>query len=277
MANMALIQEKGGCAKSTTAQQIAATYNLARHGASQLLEQDDQNMHCAFLTSSAIEAKQVKLGSENRALEAAQELLVSLRKPTVIDLGGNRTCTVMSREMAANGLLELQDLIMVPVTNPDIEVMKARNVLEMLDEVAPHVRRTIVIARTYQDIRNPADDSILDGAFRTARSLAQEFKIPREHILIFPHCDAVWLCRDLGMTVYEAAMHAPEALADISKSMRELALAGRTDELGSLGELKAAYSKAVEALPLIQHLHSKIDRIIGVDAAAQPAKAAKAK
>lgn len=277
MANIAVVQEKGGVGKSTTSQQVGATYNLDRLGVSQLLEQDDQNMHCDFLTSSAIEARQVKLGSENRALEAAQELLVSLRKPTVIDLGGNRTCTVMMREMAANGLLELLDLMMVPVTSPDIDVAKARNVLEMLDAVAPHVRRTIVIGRCYQDIRNPADDSILDGQFRAVRSLAQEFKIPRENILIFPHCDAVWLCRDLGMTVYEAAMRAPEALADISKSMRELALAGRTDELGSLGELKAAYSKALEALPLIQHLHSKIDRIIGVDAAAQPAKAAKAK
>lgn len=277
MANTAVMQEKGGCGKSTLAQQVAATYNLARHGISQLLEQDDQNMHCSFLTKSAIKAKQIKLGSENRALEVAQELLVSQQEPTVIDLGGNRTCTVMSREMGANGLLDLQDLIFVPVTSPGIDVEKARNVLEMLDAVAPHVRRTIVISRCYQDIRNPEDDSILDGQFRAARSLAQEFKIPRENIMIFPHCDAVWLCNDLGMTVYEAAMRAPEALADISKTMRELALAGRTDELGSLGELKAAYSKALEALPLIQHLHSKIDRIIGVDSAAQPAKAAKAK
>jgi len=93
-----VINKKGGCGKSTFSNQILSAYLFQKAKAKvDLVEIDDENKDCLTFSSTEIfNGKSLK----TRDVEASLDTILSSKKDTIIDVGGNKTSSLFFNEMS---------------------------------------------------------------------------------------------------------------------------------------------------------------------------------
>lgn len=145
---------KGGSGKSTTAMHLLAPWVLSRQGTANLVELDDENTDSADFSSSAIKTKRLPLGKEKSAYLAVEKLIErSMNELVIVDIGGNRTCTITLRNLAEMGADDEIDMIVVPVSSSGKDVDNASKTIDLIKAEIQHFKGPIVlvISRTSTD------------------------------------------------------------------------------------------------------------------------------
>ena len=114
---IAVVNTKGGASKSTVAFQVAAASFLAKNQEVQLIEFDDENKDSETFSSSKIESYQVEIGDGTDIEEVLKNtLLVSSSENLVIDVGGNKTTTIIIDGLKKTRLYRKIDLFIIPMS-----------------------------------------------------------------------------------------------------------------------------------------------------------------
>jgi hypothetical protein len=95
-------QTKGGVGKSTVAMQVVAPYLYKKHGKKILyIEIDDENNDSQSFTSTQIVEK--KMLSTNKITELDELILTDDNHQVIVDVGGNKTSSLVLEEIAKIG------------------------------------------------------------------------------------------------------------------------------------------------------------------------------
>lgn len=277
--NFIILQNKGGVGKSTFAQQIAATFNLAANNKAFITELDDQNHDSAGLTNSIIVTKQQPVKSKQFLKNAWSEMdILSLDDTNkIIDVGGNLTAdwfieAVVGTPFIANDV----DAVFIPVIDNDISVSNAQKIYEKLaahDELSELLDKVIfVINNVSSDYTENVDkedfdkESFISSIEKRYYNAFDLFETKNKPYLIVGQMDAIENAKlEFKMTAYEIAKNFKE----LNKEATATAIATFKDKGASKFEKTSAGARVLTTtncknvyMPQILFAHKQLQEIL---------------
>ena len=194
---IAVVNTKGGASKSTVAFQVAAASFLAKKQEVQLIEFDDENKDSETFSNSKIKSIQVEIGDGTDIEEVLKNtLLVSNDENLVIDIGGNKTTTIIIDGLKKTRLYRKIDLFIIPMSGGYQDLKNAEKTYEMIKGFG------VPVIFALSRVRNPKRLKFQYGEF---------FKVfPNEKYLILKESDVIDLSRRNAKSIYEIAFDEEE-------------------------------------------------------------------
>jgi len=197
---IAVVNTKGGASKSTVAFQVAAASFLAKKQEVQLIEFDDENKDSETFSNSKIKSSQVEIGDGTDVDEVLKDtLLVPNDKNLVIDVGGNKTTTIIIEGLKKTRLYRKIDLFIIPMSGGYQDLKNAEKTYEMIKGF------DVPVIFALSRVRNPKRLQFQYGDFFRA--------FPEAEYLILTESDVVDLSRRNGKSIYEIAFDEAEKKA----------------------------------------------------------------
>jgi hypothetical protein len=190
---IAVVNTKGGASKSTVAFQVAAASFLAKKQEVQLIEFDDENKDSETFSNSKIKSSQVEIGDGTDVDEVLKDtILVPKDKNIVIDVGGNKTTTIIIEGLKKTRLYRKIDLFIIPMSGGYQDLKNAEKTYEMIKGFG------VPVIFALSRVRNPKRLQFQYGDFFRAFPEKGEY-------LILTESDVVDLSRQNGKSIYEIA------------------------------------------------------------------------
>ncbi len=187
---------KGGAAKSTNAQQVAATFSLSKNREVTLYELDDENQDSASFTKTKIKTEQIKLGDYSGLTNQLRELFLGNKNDVVIDIGGNRTTTEFLKALNASRMYKKVDLFIIPITSGSQDVKNARDTFDAIKGFG------VPIIFSLSRCRHEANSGRVRFQYK---GFFDEFKKDIAPYYVLRDSDSIDLSRMFKKTVYELA------------------------------------------------------------------------
>jgi hypothetical protein len=189
---IAVVNTKGGASKSTVAFQVAAASFLAKKQEVQLIEFDDENKDSETFSNSKIKSSQVEIGDGTDVDEVLKDtILVPKDKNIVIDVGGNKTTTIIIEGLKKTRLYRKIDLFIIPMSGGYQDLKNAEKTYEMIKDFG------VPVIFALSRVRNPKRLQFQYGDFFRA--------FPKEKYFILTDSDVIDLSRTQKKSVYEIA------------------------------------------------------------------------
>jgi len=132
---IAVVNTKGGAGKSTFALQIAASYFLYNKKAVELIEFDDENKDAESFPNSSIRTRQVKVGDGSAITDILRETLLKKQaENTVLDVGGNKTTTILIEGLKKSMLYKRIDLMIIPMSGGTQDLKNAEKTYDLVKD-----------------------------------------------------------------------------------------------------------------------------------------------
>jgi hypothetical protein len=266
--NILVVSTKGGTGKSMLSQQILATYNLSRFGKSKIVEVDDENLDSKWLASgeSQIHAVQVSLGSDPDDFPMAiAEALPIDSEGLVLDVGGNRTASIVIKELSRmRARARVLDAICIPISDNRMGVTNAERTLKEI-EASPDGKYLIsrcflAVNRVRARSARSIDDPKLIRRFRQAAMLARKWRM---EVLIVHDMDGAENLAPLGKTIFEIADVAEDLNEQLCDQIVAAHKSGDLERTALLDDLQWGVSVAAnDFLPLVKFSHEQLDGIL---------------
>jgi len=190
--NIAVVNTKGGASKSTVAFQVAAASFLAKKQEVQLIEFDDENKDSETFSNSKIKSSQTEIGDGTDIEEVLKStLLVPNDQNIVIDVGGNKTTTMIIEGLKKTRLYRKIDLFIIPMSGGYQDLKNAEKTYEMIKGFG------VPVIFALSRVRNPKRLQFQYGDFFRA--------FPNASYLILTESDVVDLSRRNKKSIYEIA------------------------------------------------------------------------
>ncbi len=197
---IAVVNTKGGASKSTVAFQVAAASFLAKKQEVQLIEFDDENKDSETFSNSKIKSSQVEIGDGTDVDEVLKDtILVPKDKNIVIDVGGNKTTTIILEGLKKTRLYRKIDLFIIPMSGGFQDLNNAIKTHDILKQFG------VPVIFALSRVRNPKRLQFQYGDFFRA--------FPVETYLILTESDVIDLSRRNGKSIYEIAFDEAEKRA----------------------------------------------------------------
>jgi len=219
------ISSKGGVGKSTIAMQIATPY-LFVHNDTQPIkyyEFDDENQdYLSFGDSSLSIRKSVEV-SDNFLREEITEIF-SRNESVCVDIGGNKTTTMALKAFRDSGMINLVDLIIIPLLDGEQDGINASIVYNTLKHLNPDIKILFILnkVKNKDKIHYQFENYFGDprGIFNTKYALKtylsdEDF----ENYAIMLDNDVIKYSRRFGLTIYEIAKQERDFVDDLRKNM----------------------------------------------------------
>jgi hypothetical protein len=172
--------------------QVAAASFLAKKQEVQLIEFDDENKDSETFSNSKIKSSQVEIGDGTDVDEVLKDtLLVPNDKNLVIDVGGNKTTTIIIEGLKKTRLYRKIDLFIIPMSGGYQDLKNAEKTYEMIKGF------DVPVIFALSRVRNPKRLQFQYGDFFRA--------FPKEKYFILTDSDVVDLSRQNGKSIYEIA------------------------------------------------------------------------
>lgn len=253
------ISTKGGCGKSTIAQQVAAPYLLEREGAGILIELDDQNVDSSWMTDSQIQSRQIIVDGD--ASFAILDLFEEFAgKSFVLDIG-NQTSEAALAAMGRNGLIGRFDLILVPVKDVGQDLENAKRTIKRIREDEPAAKIVLILTGLSRKTQDP-NDRRLRALYGDIFDVGEDMNVP---VLIMPGVEGYGLSRNFGKALLEIASGADDLIAQLREQSLILDREGKGKEARRRMVLIEVVAIAKEATNWVKYLHSKFDELRGAD------------
>ncbi len=189
---IAVVNTKGGASKSTVAFQVSAASFLAKKQEVQLIEFDDENKDSETFSNSKIKSFQVEIGDGTDVDEVLKDtLLVPNDKNLVIDVGGNKTTTIIIEGLKKTRLYRKIDLFIIPMSGGYQDLKNAEKTYEMIKGFG------VPVIFALSRVRNPKRLQFQYGDFFRA--------FPDADYIILTESDVIDLSRQNGKSIYEIA------------------------------------------------------------------------
>lgn len=257
---------KGGGGKSTNAQQILATHNLAKFGKSKIHELDDENLDSAYLDRSAVEAEQIELGNiPDEFAGAVAAAFPYGAENLVVDVGGNRTTTIVIKELSRlTARAMMVDAIVIPISDNRMSVINAEKTLNAI-KASSHgeelIKKTIIsLNRVRATKAQDIDNAAIQWRFRNAINLIKDWDLP--YFFVYD-MDGIENLAPLGLTIYEIAQEREELISHLVKRVKEAFKEGDQDKVMALDDLQWGVNVAADDFwPLIKRSHEMLDKAL---------------
>jgi hypothetical protein len=227
-----VVNTKGGASKSTVAFQVAAASFLARNEDVKLIEFDDENKDSATFSHSQIQTEQVEIGNGTDVEEVLKStLLISKEQNIVIDVGGNKTTTIIIEGLKKTRLYRKIDLFIIPMSGGYQDLKNAEKTYEMIKGFG------VPVIFALSRVRNPKRLQFQYGDF------FQTF--PGAGHIILTESDVIDLSRQNGKSVFEIA-HDKEKKEALEALLDEAFDADDNRKIGQISTLLQIFDESEE-------------------------------
>jgi len=247
---IAVVNTKGGASKSTVAFQVAAASFLAKKQEVQLIEFDDENKDSETFSNSKIRSTQVEIGDGTDVDEVLKDtLLVPNDKNLVIDVGGNKTTTIIIEGLKKTRLYRKIDLFIIPMSGGYQDLKNAEKTYELIKDFG------VPVIFALSRVRNPKRLQFQYGDFFRA--------FPDAEYLILTESDVVDLSRSNKKSIYEIAYDS-ESKAILEDGLDKAFNADNNDEIAFYSTLLQIFDESEDYVEkILTPAFEKIENLRG--------------
>ena len=204
-----VINTKGGVGKSTAAVQLVAPYLYNKtNDKVRLVEFDDENKDADTFDSDILDANQEKVLSGGDLDKSLIDNLIN-NDYIVIDVGGNKTTTIILDKLDETGMSNLIDIAFIPLTDGEQDAINAIKTYNRIKSLNDSIKVIFVLSRVdstmdtnLQFINFFGDvDNRIDGR----NGLIDKVDDTDKNIIKLYNSDVIKYSRLFGITAYELA------------------------------------------------------------------------
>lgn len=185
-----ILNTKGGASKSTVAFQVAAASFLAKNEPIILVEFDDENKDSENFVHSKINTKQIKVGDGTDIDSVLRDtLLTNTNENIIVDVGGNRTTTIIIEGLKATRLFKSTSLFIIPMSGGSQDLKNAEKTYDMIKDF------DVPILFGLSRVRNPKRINFQYGDFFQ--------KFPNHDYFLLTESDVIDLSRKQKKSIFE--------------------------------------------------------------------------
>jgi len=216
---------KGGVGKSTTATQLLVPYlyeNLYKklNDKVNLIELDDENLDSkSFANSEILKAEQIKVASGDLEGNLIEKVLGY--NDFVIDIGGNKTTTIVLNKIDELGLIDTLDAIFIPLTDGEQDAINAYKTYRLIKDFNKNIKTFFVLSRVDEnmDLELQFIDFFgdLKGRINGKKGIIEQIEVNDRNVLKMTNSDVIKYSRLFATTAYEISKFDVKALQEKQK------------------------------------------------------------
>jgi nitrogenase subunit NifH len=208
---------KGGVGKSTTSVQILAPFlfELGTGDPVPLVEFDDENKDAeTFTNSTLIDASQTSLVGTD-LIGTLSELVLS-HEHLIVDIGGNKTTSILLNALEGSGMMEGFDVFVIPLMDGEQDAVNAIRVYNKVRSISSSI--AILFALSKVDKNMSLEMQFFDWVgdvkdrINGVPGLIEEVDLEDRNIIFIHSSDVIKYSRIFGNTVYEIAAKSTEEM-----------------------------------------------------------------
>jgi hypothetical protein len=217
---------KGGVGKSTTSVQILAPFlfELSGNVSVPLIEFDDENKDAeTFTNSTLIDASQISLVGTD-LIGTLSDLVLS-HEHLIVDIGGNKTTSILLDALEGSGMMEGFDLFVIPLMDGEQDAVNAIRVYKKVRATSSSI--AILFALSKVDKNMSLEMQFFDwfgdvkDRINGVPGLIDEVALEDRHMMFIHSSDVIKYSRIFGNTVYEIATKSTEEMkVELSQAIK---------------------------------------------------------
>lgn len=254
MKKVIVVNTKGGASKSTVALQVVGTYFLQRGENIALVELDDENQDSAIFSDSLIKTSTAFVGThEDDILLTLRELFSNNKlQNLVLDIGGNKTTTMVINALERSRLYHLMDLFIIPMSGGNQDYANAIKTYEMIKHMGKPVIFGLSRVRRLERVKSQYQEFFRD--------------FPDFPFIILTDSDTIDLSRRLNKSVYELAIATSEGnlIEQYDKLIyNEMEKNDNQDEADKLVDVLDILKKSVDyKKDILEPCYKELDKVL---------------
>jgi len=206
-----VISSKGGVGKSTVAMQLIAPYLYERSGKNPVsfYEFDDENSDSLSYGASNLTKRDV-VEVDSGILKEELVQIFSKDENACLDIGGNKTTTMVLKALDESGMVHFVDLAVIPLLDGEQDAINATIVYTTLKDIRPDLKFIFVLnrAKNSRYIKYQFDNFFGDvrGILSDTQAIKNYlFPGDSENYIALLDDDIIKFSRRFGLTIYEIA------------------------------------------------------------------------
>ena len=217
---------KGGVGKSTTSVQILAPFlfELGGNVSVPLVEFDDENKDAqTFSHSTLMHASQISLVGTD--LVAVLSDLVLSNEHLIVDIGGNKTTSILLDALEGSGMMEGFDMFVIPLMDGEQDAVNAIRIYKRVRAISSSI--AILFALSKVDRNMSLEMQFFDWVgdvkdrINGVPGLIEEASEKDRNMIFIHSSDVIKYSRIFGNTVYEIATKSLEEMkAQLSQAIK---------------------------------------------------------
>jgi cellulose biosynthesis protein BcsQ len=220
-----VLSSKGGVGKSTIAMQIATPYLFIHNHKREVLyyEFDDENRdYLSFGASSLSKKRNIALSDAFLRDELTE--IFSQNESICVDIGGNKTTTLALKAFKESGMINLVDLVIIPLLDGEQDGINAAVVYKKVKELNPNIKILFILnkVKNREKIEYQFENYFGDPRGIFSKRYALKTHVNRKdfaNYAILMENDVIKYSRRFGMTLYEMAKQNRDFITAIRKNM----------------------------------------------------------
>lgn len=208
---------KGGVGKSTTAVQILAPFLVKLYAEAKvpLVEFDDENKDSeTFRGSSILDARQIPIDGTD--ISSVITDIVLEHEVLIIDIGGNKTTTLLLDALERGGMINTFDIFVIPLMNGEQDAVNAVRIYKRIRTLSSSIRIVFALSKVDRamDLEMQFFDFFGDSKNRIngVEGMIEEIAMEDRNIIEVHNSDTIMYSRIFGNTVYEISNKDMDAL-----------------------------------------------------------------
>jgi cellulose biosynthesis protein BcsQ len=208
LAKIVVINTKGGVGKSTISLQVAVSFIYQKTGKKvELYEFDDENQDAqAFIESDIVNVHHEKV--EQAELRDRVTDIILDNEDIVFDIGANKTANYLLDAFIQSGMLNMLDLVIIPLMDGENDAISAVNVYSRIRESNKDIKIIFALNRvnTSRDIKTQFNVFLGDkrGIFNSS-GIVDSIPIEDQTLIELTDSDTIKYSKNFGQTVWELA------------------------------------------------------------------------
>lgn len=205
-----VISSKGGVGKSTVSMQLIAPYLKEMSGeVVPFYEFDDENCDSLSYGASELTTREVvEVGSTILKEELTD--IFSKDENACLDIGGNKTTTIVLDALDESGMIHFVDLAVIPLLDGEQDGINASIIYTTLKDMKPDLKFVFVLnrAKNHRYIKYQFDNFFGDvrGILSDTQAIKNYlFDGDFENYIVMLDDDIIKYSRRFGLTIYEIA------------------------------------------------------------------------
>lgn len=215
MKKILVINAKGGVGKTTASIELFAPFLYLRNKGEKvkIYSFDEENFLNNFYESSEIlEIYSKKVSAADMEDDISSCLLKDA--PMVLDIGANKTTTYMLKALENTGLFHVLDLIVIPITDGEQDVLNAKSIYNSIKRMTKEIPIVFVLSR-YVEGRDVTIqfESFFEDLFPLLEKNDTKF-------VRMTDSDSVKFSRKLSKTIYEMSLNKTDFDTEFKEALK---------------------------------------------------------
>jgi hypothetical protein len=220
-----VISNKGGVGKSTIAMQIATPYLYVHNHKKPIkyYEFDDENQDYLSFASSELSIRKSVVVSNNFLRDEITDIF-SKNESICVDIGGNITTTIAIKAFRDTGMINLVDLVIIPLLDGEQDGINASIVYNTIKHLNPDIKVLFILNKTkdiakieYQFENYFGDPRGIFSEKYALKTYLKDYEFNNYACLLDD--DLIKYSRRFGLTIYDLAKQKRDFITNLRKNM----------------------------------------------------------